>query len=593
MGAWDYIKACAIGAYEGASEGLSRSWNQTKNAWVNSDIGALLSGDFTRFWEMGKNSSIGQLLQGNFGQAATQFGNENRAFENALGINFAKNGYRDVYSFAEEQIRDDDPSTYTAGEKALDFVGRVGEAVDTMTTPVGIMATCAGAKLLGAAGNVAKEGLKAATSNLAANGATTMAKVVGATPAVASTTATVGGTVLAGKGVVDVVNAETQEETINGTDNFMLGLGIAGLGVATAKGAVEIAEAAGIPVNTGQNAVLQAAMAPIKAVTTPGSEIQANALSVKTGIIQPGATVLREGTFEVQAQSPAREVYKFDPNGTPEEVLAKNPHVEYEAETGRYYVKASWGENVYIDTSQDYMIATYGPGDYNAIEGLEFSRTYVEPNAYAADGTKNFINPADLKPGETIQATKASTVRFKPMPEGTRYMSKEGPATLQKDSVVMIDSKGRPYQNTVDFLVENNNGFSEEAMEAIRAISPEAAQRAEISALNAIERSSLVEDVAFSANKLHLNAGNLSSLTHSIRQNPEMVLNLATCKAPNGTRVFSDQDIAEFFLHKGKVIMENPEKILKIIQNPEFISAINGCKTSHGNFLGAALEMGM
>ena len=179
---------------------------------------------------------------------------------------------------------------------------------------------------------------------------------------------------------------DTKEEVKSGMNKVVAGAGIASTGMAMAPGAVEIAQAAGIPVKAGASALANCFAIPKAAATTSASEIQANALTSATGVIHQGATVLKEDVLEAQANSPAREVYKFNPEAgaTPEEVLAKNPYVSYEAETGKYYVQTSWGEKSYIQPGKDYMIVKYGEGDFNAIEGAEFSRTYVEPGAYNA-----------------------------------------------------------------------------------------------------------------------------------------------------------------------------------------------------------------
>ncbi|MBQ7450163.1 hypothetical protein IJS77_02005 [bacterium] len=339
--------------------------------------------------------------------------------------------------------------------------------LDELTTPFGLTFLYGASAASSAAGAAAKEGIKSGAASLMAKGYVTAAKAVSAAPAAASAGMMVGGGAVAAYGAGQVITAENEEELKKGTGKVVGGLGVAAVGAAIAPGAVDIAKAGGIPVKEGASAVSQVFSIPVKAATTANSEIQANALTQATGIIQPGSTVLKEGLYEAQAQSPARQAYKFDPSGTPEQVLAKNPHVQYDATTGKYYVKASWGENVYIDNPDNYMIVTYGEGDYNAVEGLEFARTYVEPGAYNATGAKNFIDPSTLKPGEVVQATKATPARFKFMPEGTKYMSQEGVATLQKDSVLMVDTKGRPYQNTIKFLVENNTGFTPEARAAL------------------------------------------------------------------------------------------------------------------------------
>lgn len=168
--------------------------------------------------------------------------------------------------------------------------------------------------------------------------------------------------------------------------------------------------------------------------------------------------------YETYSRPSDTEVYRFNPNGTPEEVLANNPNVSYEAETGKYFVQTSWGEKAYIDPSKEYLIAKYGEGDYNAIAGDIFNETYVDAGSFHADGSRNYLNPSEMEYGMVTMATKQAPARFTFAAAGTEYTSLEGTHTLQPNSVLMVDSQGNLYQNTLENLIKRNEFLNEEIL---------------------------------------------------------------------------------------------------------------------------------
>jgi hypothetical protein len=171
------------------------------------------------------------------------------------------------------------------------------------------------------------------------------------------------------------------------------------------------------------------------------------------------------------------EAYKIDLNGSVEEVLAKNPGVSYEAETGKYYVQTSWGAKSYIDPAaqKGYMFVKYGPGDINAVEGVEFADTYVDHAKLASTGVKSYIDPSELEAGKTIAVAKEAPARFKIVPEGTKYVSAEGPAEVQPKSVLRIDGQGRPYQSTVEYMLKKVQ-LTPEQIEMLKTVDSEAVE---------------------------------------------------------------------------------------------------------------------
>jgi len=237
---------------------------------------------------------------------------------------------------------------------------------------------------------------------------------------------------------------------------------------AAAKPALQAAEKAGVAVEEISNNPAKNILNCVKSTPDALKVSKGNIVTNLTGTIQADSTLLRTNVHETYSKAADTEVYRFNPNGTPEEVLANNPNVSYEAKSGKYYVQTSWGEKAYIDSSQEYLIAKYGEGDYNAIAGDVFQETYVDANSYHADSSRNYINPSELEYGKTITATKQAPAKFVVAENGTQYQSLEGVHTLDENSVIMIDSKGNPYQNTLANLVKRNELTNEEILNVCR-----------------------------------------------------------------------------------------------------------------------------
>lgn len=204
-----------------------------------------------------------------------------------------------------------------------------------------------------------------------------------------------------------------------------------------------------------------------------------NFLTYTSGQIHANSNATRDGV-QVGYQSgkgQSVEAYKIDVNGSVDEVLAKNPGLSYEAETGKYYVQTSWGAKSYIDPKapKGYMFVKYGPGDNNAVEGVEFLDTYVDHATLTSTGTKTYIDPSKLDAGKTITVAKEAPARFKIVPEGTKYVGAEGPGEVQPKSVLRIDGQGRPYQSTVEFMLKKVQ-MTPEQIEMLRTVDPKAVE---------------------------------------------------------------------------------------------------------------------
>lgn len=221
-----------------------------------------------------------------------------------------------------------------------------------------------------------------------------------------------------------------------------------------------------------------------------GRNAKANIAYMKDGVVTQHATMAHKG-IQTSYQGDGKPVdmaYKvnIDPKASVEQNLANNPGLSYEASTGKYYVKTSWGEPRYVDpnASKGYMYVKYGEYvddagnlviDHNAVEGIEFSETYVDYTKFAADGTKSYIDAGKLNPGQQVVTTKQAPGMFKVAPEGTQYISAEGPGTLQPKSVLRFDGQGRPYESTVDFMFKKFQNLTPEQIAMLKSVDPEAA----------------------------------------------------------------------------------------------------------------------
>lgn len=210
--------------------------------------------------------------------------------------------------------------------------------------------------------------------------------------------------------------------------------------------------------------------------------IKGNVAYLKDGVVTGEATLARKDMqTSFQGDGKPVEAYRIniDKTLTVEQNLANNPGLAYESSTGQYYVQTSWGAKSYVnpDAAKGYMYVKYGPGDNNAVEGVEFLETYVDYSKFANGGAKNYVDPTTLEAGKTVSVTKQAPGHFKIMPEGTNYVGAEGPATLQPKSVMRFDNQGRPYQSTVDFMFKKFQNLTPEQIQMLKTVDPEAAAK--------------------------------------------------------------------------------------------------------------------
>ena len=159
------------------------------------------------------------------------------------------------------------------------------------------------------------------------------------------------------------------------------------------------------------------------------------------------------------------QAYRFNPNGTQEEILANNPGVF--AKDGNYYIPNKWNpsEPYLIDPTKEQMIMLYGGDDMAVCDGGVFRASYVNTAEFKNNGSLNYVDPATQNYGQVLNVTKQAPGSFQVAPEGTKIMTLEGPRTVKAGEVVAFDAQGNPYATPVSNILKRNTGLSDNAME--------------------------------------------------------------------------------------------------------------------------------
>ena len=263
--------------------------------------------------------------------------------------------------------------------------------------------------------------------------------------------------------IVKAVTADTDAEkkaALEGTGTAAASAALLG---ATYNTTMNVAKQAGV--NTDGN-ILQTmkSSAEVSAQNAKG-----NFLTLKTGTVHAHSNEL-QGAHQYMSKANDVQAYRFNPNGTPEEILANNPGV-FRGADGKYYLPNKWNsaEPYLIDPSKEQMIMLYGGDDMAVCDGAIFKGSYVDKAAFHAEGALNYQDPTKLQYGQIVDVTKQAPGAFKIMPEGTQIQTLEGPRTVQAGEVVALDHNGNPYVTTVQNIVKRNTGFSVEAQRELLA----------------------------------------------------------------------------------------------------------------------------
>ncbi len=286
------------------------------------------------------------------------------------------------------------------------------------------------------------------------------------------------GAVMIGKGAYDAATAETDAQAKAAWEGIGNGTFAVAASVLGAKSSLKAASKAGITSAQGAENmnIAQATVQTFKtipeALKVSGQNIKGNVLTWTTGNIHAHSNKL-QGAETYMSKANKVDAYRFNPNGTPEEILANNPGV-YRGTDGKYYLPNKWSadEPYLIDTSKDNMIMMYGGDDMAVCDGAIFKSSYVK-DLKAMD----YQDPSKLAYGEVSTFTKQAPGAFKVMPEGTKIQTLEGVRTVGKGEVVAIDHAGNPYASPAATVLGKNTGFSDNAMNTMYELDAAAVEK--------------------------------------------------------------------------------------------------------------------
>lgn len=291
------------------------------------------------------------------------------------------------------------------------------------------------------------------------------------------------GTGMIGYGAYKAATAKTDGDAKQAWETIGNGTFAVATAAVSAKTALNTASNAGVTsaagaknMNTAQ-AVVQTFKSTPEALKVGTLNAKGNISTWATGTVHANSNSL-QGADKYMSKANDIEAYRFNPNGTSEEILTNNPGV-FRGNDGKYYVPNKWNPDqpYLIDGSKEQMIMMYnGTEDMAVCEGSVFKGSYVAQSAFKADGTKTYLDPSKLPygNGKTIQATKQAPGAFKVMPEGTKVQTIEGVRTVGKGDVVAIDHAGNPYVTPAKNITKRNTGLSQKALDNLAKVDPDA-----------------------------------------------------------------------------------------------------------------------
>ncbi len=272
------------------------------------------------------------------------------------------------------------------------------------------------------------------------------------------------GTAQIGVGVYKAATSETDGEAKQALETIGNGTFAVAVSMLSAKGALNAASKAGVSsASTAKDAnIIQSTVDCFK--VTPGAILQSaknikgNFLTYATGTIHANSNALRKGQVEYMSKANEAQAYRFNPNGTEEEILANNPGV-FKDTNGNYCIPNKWNpdEPYIIDTTKEQMIMMYdGTSDMAVCDGSVFNGSYVDTAAFKTSGQLNYQNPANLEYGKIVDVTKQAPGAFKMAPAGTKVQTLEGVRTIGDGEVIAVDHTGSPYVTTAKNILKRN-----------------------------------------------------------------------------------------------------------------------------------------
>ena len=285
-----------------------------------------------------------------------------------------------------------------------------------------------------------------------------------------------------GYGTYLTATAENDTEAKEGMTKIGQGLVTLVASAFGAKPALNAASKAGVTSAQGAKnmnafqATVQAFKSSPEALKMSALNTKGNVLTWTTGTVHAHSNAL-QGAEAYMSKANDVQAYRFNPNGTPDEILANNPGV-FRGADGKYYLPNKWNpsEPYLIDTSKEQMIMLYGGDDMAVCDGAIFKGSYVNTSDFKANGALNYQDPAKLQYGQVVDVTKQAPGAFKVMPEGTKIQTLEGTRTVQQGEVVALDHAGNPYATTPANILKRNTGFSNDAMTNLSKVDPVAVE---------------------------------------------------------------------------------------------------------------------
>ena len=290
---------------------------------------------------------------------------------------------------------------------------------------------------------------------------------------------------MAGYGTYKAATAKTDGEAKQALETLGMGVATTVLSSVGAGKALETAKSAGVKsAKVAEDAniltkTVQMFKATPEALKMSGMNAKANVMTWTTGTVHAHSNTLN-GANEYMSKPNDVKAYRFNPNGTPEEILANNPGV-FRGTDGKYYLPNKWNPNepYLIDTSKEQMIMLYGGDDMAVCDGAVFKGSYVDTQSYKASGAKNYQNPSNLEYGKIVDVTKQAPGAFKVVPEGTKIKTLEGVRTVKKGEVVALDHEGNPYVTTPANIVKRNEGLTRAGIKDIAKVDKDLAATVE------------------------------------------------------------------------------------------------------------------
>lgn len=267
----------------------------------------------------------------------------------------------------------------------------------------------------------------------------------------------VGGAILGagtiGFGAYKAINAKSDGEAKQAFETMGNGTFSLATSALASKSALKIASKAGVKSATNlatnnpiKNLVNCAKVLP-EALKISARNTKGNFLTLATGKLHAHCNEFREDTMPFKSKPNEVQAYRFNPNGTPEEIVANNPGV-FQGEDGCFYVKNKWDASApfKIDTTKEQMIMMYdGMSDMAVCDGEVFAGSYVDTAAFQADGTLAYQDPTTLEYGKVINATKQAFGEYKMLKLGTEVETIEGTNIIDPGEIVTLDHEGNPY----------------------------------------------------------------------------------------------------------------------------------------------------